>query len=166
LAEALTAPAATHTPLVLPFLSGERSTGWAADARAVLSGVSAATTAASVYRGTREGVAVTYARIARQLREVAGRASRVVASGRVARDVPGLLQLIADVQQTPVDPVLIKRATLRGTAVVALEVLAPEIRREPPASDDTRRPRAEDASYYEALQRRFAHLYAAAVPPV
>ena len=30
------------TPLVLPYLSGERSTGWAATARAVFAGVSAA----------------------------------------------------------------------------------------------------------------------------
>jgi len=166
LAAVLTAPAASHTPLVLPFLSGERSTGWAADARAVMSGVSAATTAAALYRGAMEGVAVSYARIAEQLREVAGTTTRVVASGRVARDVPGLPQLIADVLQTPVEPVLAKRTTLWGTAALALQVLAPGVRRTPPHGEQTLLPRQAEASYYEALQRRFARLYEAAVPPV
>ncbi len=166
LATALTAPAAEHTPLVLPFLSGERSTGWAADARGVMSGVSAATTPASLYRGVMEGVAVSYARIAEQLRQIAGRTTRVVASGRVARDVPGLLQLIADVLQTPVEPVLVKRSTLLGTPGLALRVLAPDVPRDPPDSEQTLRPRGEDGAYYEALQRRFARLYDIAVPPI
>ena len=65
------------TPLVLPFFSGERSTGWAADARTIFSGVSAATTAAMVFRGTVEGVAISYARIADQLHDVAGETRQV-----------------------------------------------------------------------------------------
>jgi len=51
----------------LPYFSGERSTGWAANARAVFTGVSAATTGAMLSRGAMEGVAISYARIAEQL---------------------------------------------------------------------------------------------------
>jgi gluconokinase len=141
----LAAPPQPHTPVVLPFLTGERSTGWVSDARAVLSGVSVATSASSLYRGTMEGVAVSYARIAEQLIQVAPTATRVVASGRVAREVPGLLSLLADVLDIPVEPVLVKRSTLRGTAVMALQSLAPDVRREPPTGARTRRPRRHDA---------------------
>ena len=75
-------------PLVLPYLSGERSTGWAASARATFTGVSAATTAAMLARGAMEGVAISYARIAGQLSKVAGPPRRVLASGRITRSCP------------------------------------------------------------------------------
>ena len=157
--DVLAAPPQPHTPVVLPFLTGERSTGWVSDARAVLSGVSVATSASSLYRGTMEGVAVSYARIAEQLIQVAPTATRVVASGRVAREVPGLLQLLADVLGIPVEPVLVKRSTLRGTAVLALQSVAPDVRREPPTGARTRRPQPNDADYYVRLRSRFASLY-------
>jgi gluconokinase len=65
--------------------------------------------------------------------------------GRVAREVTGLLSLLADVLDIPVEPVLVKRSTLRGTAVMALQSLAPDVRREPPTGARTRRPRRHDA---------------------
>src|SRR4051795_12488146 len=66
----LAAAPETATPLVLPYLSGERSTGWAASARALIAGVSTATSGALIFRGAMEGVALAYARIADQLRTV------------------------------------------------------------------------------------------------
>ena len=141
----LTAPAQAHTPLVLPFFSGERSTGWVSEARAVLSGVSAATSASSLYRGTMEGVAVSYARIALGTCPACCSCSPTL--------------------QIPVDPVLAKRSTLRGTAVIALQVLAPDVLREPLPGEPTQLPRAPEAAYYTALRSRFASLYAVAVPP-
>jgi len=150
-------------PLVLPFFSGERSTGWAADARTILSGVSAATTAAMLFRGTAEGVAVSYARIAEQLHHVAGETRQIVASGRVTQDLPALLQVLADVLQTQVIPVIMKRVTLRGTALVSLDVLAPNIDRADPVVGETRWPIRDRASYYAARSRQFQDLYAAVV---
>ena len=47
-----------RTPLVLPYFTGERSTGWAADAQAVVAGVSAATTGPMLFRGIMESVAI------------------------------------------------------------------------------------------------------------
>jgi gluconokinase len=108
-----------RTPLVLPYFTGERSTGWAADAQAVVAGVSAATTGPMLFRGTMESVAISYARIAEQLREVAGDARQIVASGRVTQDLPAWLQVLADVLGAPVAPVTMKRVTLRGTALIA-----------------------------------------------
>lgn len=147
------------TPLVLPFFSGERSTGWAADARTIFSGVSAATTAAMVFRGTVEGVAVSYARIADQLHDVAGETRQVVASGRVTQDLPALLQVLADVFQTQVIPVIMKRVTLRGTALISLDVLAPSVDRADPIVGTTRLPIEDSRSYYSARKQQFQHLY-------
>jgi gluconokinase len=86
--ESLLARPEPDTPLVLPFFSGERSTGWAADARTIFSGVSAATTAAILFRGTVEGVAVSYARIAEQLHAVAGETRRSWRAGGSPRICP------------------------------------------------------------------------------
>ena len=46
--------------LVLPFLTGERSTGWVGDARAAVLGLSAATSPEDILRGVMEGVAAAY----------------------------------------------------------------------------------------------------------
>ena len=124
----LAAPPVNGTPLVLPYLSGERSTGWAASARAVVAGVSTATDGPALLRGAMEGVALSYGRIADQLRTAVGDPHRIVASGRVTQDLPGWLQVLADVLGAPVEPVTVKRTTLRGTALHALEVLAPDTR--------------------------------------
>ena len=154
------------TPLVLPYFSGERSTGWAANARAVFAGVSTATTGAMLYRAAMEGVAISYARIADQLQTVAGRPQRILASGRVASDLPALLQLLSDVLEAPVTPVTIKRSTLRGTAIAALEVLAPGVVRAPSATGDTRQPVAHRADYYRARKQAYQTLYEAAISTV
>jgi gluconokinase len=150
-------------PLVLPFLTGERSTGWAAEARAVFSGVSAGTTGAMLFRGAMESVAMSYARIAAQLHDVAGNAKQIVASGRVTQDLPALLQVLADVLQTPVVPIMMKRTTLRGTALIALEVLSPSVVRAEPTTGEARWPMVDRASYYTTRQRLLQDLYDAVI---
>lgn len=66
------APPDDGVPLMVPFLTGERSTGWAARARASFANISAASTGPAMARGALEGVAISYRRIAEQLAEVAG----------------------------------------------------------------------------------------------
>jgi gluconokinase len=159
----LAGPPEPNTPLVLPYFSGERSTGWAANARAVFAGVSSATTGAMLFRGAMEGVAITCARIADQLQRVAGQPQRILASGRVTQDLPAWLQLLSDVLGAPVTPVTIKRATLRGTALIALEVLAPGVARAASATGDTRQPVGERAAYYSARMLEYQALYDATI---
>src|SRR5699024_6134623 len=77
----LSAEPSAATPLVLPFLSGERSTGWATDARAHILGLGAATTADQIYRGALEATALSLGRIAEQLRTVTGPAERIAVGG-------------------------------------------------------------------------------------
>ncbi|RPF26470.1 gluconokinase [Georgenia muralis] len=158
----LAEPSAT-TPLVLPYLSGERAPGWAGDARAVLTGVGAATTPDDLYRGTLEGVALTYARVADRLAPAAPRADRIMASGRVAKDLPEWLQILADVLGRPVTHVTARRSTLRGTALIALDVLAPGVARSSPETGATYEPVAGRSGYYADRGARFAALYDALV---
>lgn len=151
------------TPLVLPYFSGERATGWAADARATFTGISPATTGAMLARGVLEGVAISYARIADQLQEVSGQSPTILASGGVSQELPALLQILADVLEAPVVPVTMKRVTLRGTALLALEVLAPDVERASPAVGETLRPVGERGEYYRARREEYQRLYEAVV---
>jgi gluconokinase len=151
------------TPLVLPYLSGERSTGWAATARAVITGASSATTGDLLFRGAMEGVALSYRRIAEELRTTAANPTRILASGRVTQDLPSWLQVLADVLGTPVEPVTLKRATLHGTALHALEVLAPDTARAPVPTAPTLRPVDAYRDYYRDRAEQYDQLYRAVI---
>ncbi|MGQ1796157.1 gluconokinase [Kocuria oceani] len=157
------ADAAEGTPVVLPFFTGERSTGWAGGARAVLADVTAAATGADLARGVLEGVAASYGRVADELEDVAGGVEHVVASGSASQDVPGLMQILADTLGKPVVRAEFKRATLRGTALLALETLAPDVERARPPYGPERAPEPERAGHYAAVRARFEELYGAVV---
>lgn len=159
-AATLLADPGDETPLVLPFLTGERSTGWASEARAAFLGISPAATAAALYRGAMEGVALAYARIAEQLSIVAGPAHRVIASGGVSADLPEWLQIVADVLGAPVEMTAMKRPTLRGTAVLALEAIDPGGERAPATIGATHAPVPERSAYYADRRHRFEDAYA------
>jgi gluconokinase len=116
-----------------------------------------------LFRGAMESVAMSYARIAAQLHDVAGNAKQIVASGRVTQDLPALLQVLADVLQTPVVPIMMKRTTLRGTALIALEVLSPSVVRAEPTTGEARWPMVDRASYYTTRQRLLQDLYDAVI---
>lgn len=146
-------------PLVLPWFSGERSTGWVGEARAVFSRVTAATTPMEFYRGTMEGVALSYVRMLREMTLVTGRPREIVCTGKVSLESPGLMQMIADAADAPVTPVTIKRSTLRGTALHALEILAPGAERAPVERGATLEPVRERALYYHRRMERFQVLY-------
>ncbi|MEU8236369.1 gluconokinase [Actinoplanes sp. NPDC048967] len=159
----LTAPPGDATPLVLPYLTGERAPGWVGGARAVFGGVSAATDADTMFRGIVEGVAMTYARVADELRPAAPGVLEVAAAGRVSNDRPEWLQVLADVLGRPVTHVTRRRATQRGTALLALDVLAPDVPRAPRATGATYEPRAAHVEHYAGRRARFAEVYEALV---
>ncbi len=163
--EVMAAAPEPTTPLVLPYLSGERSTGWAAAARAVVVGTTDATTGAQLLRGAMEGVALAYQRIDGQLRSTAADPQRVLASGRVTQDLPSWLQVLADALGTPVEPVTMKRATLHGTALHALEVLAPATERAPVPTGPTLHPVPEHRDHYRDRAEQYDRLYRAVIAP-
>ncbi|GIG30705.1 gluconokinase [Cellulomonas marina] len=161
----LTAAPSSGTPLVLPYLTGERAPGWVGEARATITGVSAATDADAVFRGVVEGMALTYARVADELAPAAPGVVEVAASGSVSNDLPEWLQVLADVLARPVQHVTRKRSTQRGTALLALDVLAPGAPRAPRVTGATFEPVPAHANHYADRRARFADVYAALVHP-
>jgi gluconokinase len=159
----LAAPPTEAAPLVLPYLTGERAPGWAGGARAVLGGVSAATGGDAVFRGIVEGVAITYARVADELHPAAPQVVEVAASGGVSSNQPEWLQVLADVLGRPVTHVLRRRSTQRGTALLALDVLAPDVPRATRATGATYEPVPAHGAYYAERRGRFAEVYDALV---
>jgi gluconokinase len=106
-----------HGLTFLPFLGGERSTGWDPAATGAVTGLSFATTPADLRRAALEGVAFRVAAIAELLPEI----EAVVASGGGLRDDPAWIQIMADALDRPVTESAVEEASLRGAAVAALE---------------------------------------------
>lgn len=164
LADALDSDPVETTPLVTPFFTGERSTGWAGQARAAFEGVQAATTSLDLRRAVLEGIALAFLRTVDQLREVAPNIKQVHVGGRVGRDAPGLLRLLADALQMPVTPVPIKRSTLHGIALMVLDVIDPGTDRTPPDADPVVMPVEGRGQYYRDRLARFEKLRDATLP--
>ncbi|MFT3875506.1 MAG: FGGY-family carbohydrate kinase [Propioniciclava sp.] len=156
---ALRAAPGAGTPLVLPFLTGERATGWAGNARAVFTGVSSSTTGLDLWRGACEGVAVSYARVFEQLASVNPALSRVIASGGVTQDYPGVMEIVTQALGFPVQVVDVKRVTMRGAAVMALTALDPghPMARIPETALTL--PDPAQRGYYDGLRERFEAVY-------
>lgn len=159
----LRAAPAEGTPLMLPFLTGERATGWSGSARAALTGVSSASGPRELWRGAAEGIAISYQRVFEQLREVSPGIERVIGSGGVAGAFPAMMSVIAQALGFPVQVVNVKRVTMRGAAAIALSVLQPEHPLAIIPQTDRTEPDAGQRAYYDDLRRRFDEAYAAII---
>jgi gluconokinase len=106
----------------LPFWSGERSTGWSADARGGIFGLTQHTKPIDIVRAALEGIAYRFALIARALEAVAPEAT-VVATGNALRSSPVWLQIVADVLGRPIMLSGSSEASTRGAALLALEAV-------------------------------------------
>jgi gluconokinase len=142
-----------HGVTVLPFLGGERSTGWELDATGVIAGLTFETTAQDIRQAALEGVAFRLAAIAELLPEV----EEVVATGRGLLSDPGWVQIMADALARPVTASLVEEASLRGAAVATLERLG-EAPAEAPLGE-VFRPREERAEAYRSARERQQRLY-------
>ena len=111
-----------HGLTILPFWSGERSTGWSADARGGIFGLRQTTTAAEIVRAVLESIAYRFALIARDLDTVAPEAT-IVAAGNALRSSPVWLQIIADVLGRRLTFGGTPEASSRGAALLALEAV-------------------------------------------
>jgi gluconokinase len=106
---------------ILPFLAGERSTGWHSDARATFSGLSLHTDAADLYRAGHEAIAYRFALIFRLLREELRSSPMIVASGGGLLHSPAWLRIMTDVLNVKVVASAVSEASSRGAALLALE---------------------------------------------
>jgi gluconokinase len=120
---------ASHGLTFLPFLGGERSLGWNADRRGMITGLSFATTPADIAQAALEGVAY---RLVAVLDAIGGLES-VVATGGGLLANPQWLQVLADALGRPIEVSGEPEGSARGAAIVVLERLGLPV---PPAPVD------------------------------
>ncbi len=112
----------SHGLTILPFWSGERSTGWSSDARGVMFGLKQETQPVEIVRASLEAIAYRFALIHRALESISPEAS-IVATGNALRSSPVWIQIIADVLCRPVALGNAAEASTRGAALLALEAV-------------------------------------------
>jgi len=112
-----------HGLTVLPFFSGERSTGWADQARAAVTGMSLSTQPIDILRAALESVAYRFAAIRDLIAQEAGGGAEIIASGGGVNHSPAWVQIMADVMGKPVIASAVPEASSRGAALLALQIL-------------------------------------------
>ena len=112
-----------HGLTVLPFLAGERSPGWRADARAAIAGLTQDVEAPEILRALMEAVAYRLALVYELLAPLARAGHTVVASGGALTRSQVWSGIVADVIGVPLTISAEGEASSRGAAVLALEGL-------------------------------------------
>jgi gluconokinase len=110
-------PPAAHGLTFLPLLGGERSLGWDANRRGVISGLSFATTPADIAQAALEGVCYQLADVVAALGDV----DSVVATGGALLASPDWTQILADVLGRTLEVSAVAEGSARGAAMMALE---------------------------------------------
>jgi gluconokinase len=142
-----------HGLTFLPFLGGERSTGWDPAARGAVTGVSFATTSLDLRQAALEGVAFRFAAIADLLPGL----EEVVATGSALLHDPDWMQVMADALGRPVIVSGVAEASLRGAAVATLERVGYQV--VDAAFEKVFDPRRERADAYRSARERQQRLY-------
>ncbi|MFN8476005.1 MAG: gluconokinase [Anaerolineae bacterium] len=150
-----------HGLMVLPFLAGERSPGWAGDAKAAINGMTLGTTPAEILRASLEAVAYRMALIARSILADDQGATEVVASGGALLNSRVWPQIMADVLGRPIVASAETEATARGTVLLALEALRviPSVDALPAAYGEQYAPDGSRHAIYQAAIERQQQLY-------
>jgi gluconokinase len=156
LADAL--PPDGHGLTVLPFLAGERSPEYRANARGVINGLTLETRAEHLLRAVMEAVAHRLGTIADEL-QTRFRLRDIVAAGGGLERSEAWTQILADTLARPVRLCADAELTSRGAAAVALEQLgALTLEEVEPPPGRILRPDAPRARIYRAARDRQARL--------
>ena len=149
LADGRTAARDDHGLTVLPFLGGERSTGWDPHQTGAILGLTFDTTPADIRRAALEGVGYRFAAIDELLPDV----QEIVATGGALLKDREWVQILADALARPVTLSAVEEASLRGAAVAVLA--------EPDDAPlgDVFHPREERADAYRSGRERQQRLY-------
>jgi gluconokinase len=142
-----------HGLTFLPFLGGERSTGWDPHATGSVHGLTFATTPLDIRQAALEGVAYRFAAIAELLPSL----EEVVATGGGLRHDPAWIQIMADALARPVTVSGVQEASLRGAAVATLKRLGCETDEAPLGK--VFQPRADRADAYRSAREQQQRLY-------
>jgi gluconokinase len=110
----------SHDLVFLPFLAGERSTGYHETAHGAVLGLKSATDTIDIVQAALESVAYRFAEIFDQLNEVC-RVREIIASGGALRESPVWTQIIADTLARNLNLPDTREASSRGAVLLALE---------------------------------------------
>jgi gluconokinase len=150
-----------HGLTVLPFLAGERSPGYAAEATAAILGLTLATRPVDILRAGLEAVALRFALLHEIVSDEASKAREVVATGGALLNSPAWVQMMADALGRPVVISDEPEASSRGAALLALEQLGAieSIEAVPAGMGRTYRPNPGGHAKLAAAQKRHRRYY-------
>jgi gluconokinase len=153
-----------HGLTILPFISGERSPGWHAEARATIAGIGTHTSPADIFRAGIEALAyqldIVYEQLTSAL-EIHDTVPQIIGSGGALLSSPTLQHVIADTLGVPIYLSKEHEASARGVALLALEALGaiPDVAQVKPDLADTIMPDAARGEIYRRAAERQKALY-------
>lgn len=112
----------SHGLTFLPFLAGERSTGYNESAHGAILGLKSATDSIDIVQAALESVAYRFAEIFDQLNKIC-KIREIIASGGALRESPVWTQIIADVLAKNLSLPDVREASSRGAVLLALETI-------------------------------------------
>lgn len=150
-----------HGLTILPFLAGERATGWSTRATGVFEGLRTSTSALDIVQAMMESVSLRFALVADLLLPQRVPGLRFVASGGAIRSSACWLQTMADALDAPVVVNVEEQGTSRGAAILALHALGEieSLRSLPPEVSSTYEARPASTAILRAAGARQRRLY-------
>lgn len=151
----------SHRLAILPFWSGERSTGWASQARGAITGINLDTGSIQILRAMLEAVAYRFAAILDLVAKEIARPSLIVVSGAAATASSVWMQILCDVFGSKLLVSDYGEASSRGAALMALESLGviANAGDAPPVSGKTYIPDPRNHDCYLEARHRQERLY-------
>lgn len=155
-----------HGLTILPFISGERSLGWHAEAHAVVSGIQPHTSPAALLRAAMESLAYQLGAVYNELckaLQVDRKTPHVICSGAAVLSSPTLQHIVADTLQAPLNLSYELEVSARGVALLALSAMGilPDIDKVPPNLGATVQPDPQNEPIYQKAAARQMELYKA-----
>ena len=111
-----------HGLTFLPFLAGERSTGYDENATGAVSGLRTATDAIDILQAGMEAVAYRFAEILRQLESILP-VNEIIASGGALHASPVWTKMISSILGRDLTPSNVPEASMSGAVLLALETI-------------------------------------------
>jgi len=157
---------ASHGLTILPFISGERSSGWHAEARMTISGISLHTTPVDILRAGVESLAYQINEVHEELCSVLRvdrTQHRLIASGGVLQGSAVVQSVLADTLGMAIYPSRDHEASARGVALLALNAMGviPDISRVAPVLREPTLPNPERSVIYSKAAESQYKLYQA-----
>lgn len=153
-----------HGLTILPFISGERSPGWHAEARAVVVGIQTHTTPVDILRASMEALAYQLNAVYQQLIDVLDvheTKPKLIASGGALLSSSVMQQIVVDTLGTMLYPSSELEASARGVALLALEAMGilPDVGKVIPSLGEPIQPDAKRGEIYRQAAARQMQLY-------